>query len=73
MCAWADCEATFEGYMPKGWRWLMVYWWARPPANQKLWKIAMSSDCDRDAVLCPDHALQLESQLKNIRRDIGGE
>jgi hypothetical protein len=25
-CAWAGCDATFEGNMPPGWQWLLAYW-----------------------------------------------
>ena len=68
MCAWADCEAAFDGKMPNGWRWMLVYWWAYPASNHKMGKVAMSENCDRDAALCPEHALYLESQLKPIVR-----
>ncbi len=68
LCAWAECAATFKGEMPEDWRWMLVYWWPRPPSNQKLGKVAMSKSCDRDAALCPKHALYLESQLTPIMR-----
>ena len=67
-CAWAGCAASFRGQMPEDWRWMLVYWWPHPAGNHKLAKIAMSRSCDRDAALCPDHALYLESQLKPLMR-----
>ena len=75
-CAWAGCEATFTGKMPDDWRWMLVYWWPHPPSNHKLAKIASSKFCDRDAALCPEHALYLESQLVDLmrwfREEVGG-
>ena len=57
ICAWVDCKLTFEGDMPKGWRNLLVWWSPRAVPNQKIMTVAFSSDCDRDATLCPEHAL----------------
>ncbi len=68
MCAWAGCEATFDGRMPHDWRWMLVYWRAHPATNHKLGKVAMSKSCDRDVALCPEHALLLEGELKPIMR-----
>ncbi len=68
ICAWAGCDATFKGPMPEDWRWLLVYWRSRPAITTKLVKIANSRHCDRDAVLCPEHARELESQLKDLVR-----
>ena len=43
VCAWVDCEATFEGTMPDGWRWMLVYWWEHPASNQKMGKVEFAT------------------------------
>lgn len=62
-CAWNECPAYYKGPMPQGWRNLLVFWSHNP--------IARITDIpggtwDRDAVLCPQHAQELDALLKNI-------
>jgi hypothetical protein len=46
-CAWAGCEATFEGETPESWTDL----------------IAVSDDIWLDVALCPKHRKQLVARL----------
>lgn len=66
ICAWADCTATIEDVMPPDWRNLLVYWSPHPAVNCTLGMISMGTSCDRDAALCPQHARELESLLKDL-------
>ena len=68
LCAWEGCEVSFEEPMPPDWRSLLVYWDPYPDVNKTLGQIATSTTCDRDAVLCPEHARMLEASLKDIAR-----
>ena len=68
MCAWNECGARFDGPMPADWRCLLVYWQAYPLSETTVCQIATSGSCDRDAVLCPKHFRELESQLKDLMR-----
>ena len=68
LCAWEACEASFEEPMPPDWHSLLVYWDPYPDVNKTLGQIATSTTCDRDAVLCPEHARMLEASLKDIAR-----
>ena len=69
VCAWNGCEAAFEGYpMPEDWRNMIVYWSAEPAVTTTLADIVLSEHCYRDANLCPEHARQLESHLKQLPR-----
>jgi hypothetical protein len=54
--------------MTADWRSLLVYWDPYPDVNKTLGQIATSTTCDRDAVLCPEHARMLEASLKDIAR-----
>lgn len=68
MCAWEDCDETYDGNMPNGWRRLLVFWSQGIILDvreipQDTW--------DRDGVLCPEHARELESQLKDLARWFG--
>jgi hypothetical protein len=64
MCGWGDCDATFNGDMPDGWRWLLAYWAPEPP---QLTLLELSQeDIARDAVLCPQHAAAFERLLKEL-------
>jgi hypothetical protein len=53
--------------MPKGWTFLLTYWSKRPEPN--ISKIP-PQDMPRDCVLCPEHARTLESQLKDLGRQL---
>jgi hypothetical protein len=56
LCAWAGCTASYEGrQLPSGWYNLMI--WSGPvDPNRTTGDIAMSKDCLRDHVLCPEHS-----------------
>jgi hypothetical protein len=60
LCAWDGCQETFKGDMPRGWRWMYSYWSPQPHIN---FAAIPAEDMDRDAVLCPCHAQELESKL----------
>lgn len=62
ICAWAGCPCTFKGDMPTGWTWFHLYW-AKQPALDPL-----TCDWTRDAVLCPEHTLKVDSLMKRIPR-----
>jgi hypothetical protein len=68
MCAWQDCEATFEGEMPRGWVWLITYWAAKPQVGFFL--TVPQKDMPRDGVLCPLHNANLERLLKDLGRQL---
>ena len=71
-CAWDGCMEHFEGPMPTGWRFLLVYWAERPDPNVTLGEIATSAPtCDRDGVLCPTHTRRLDALLKDLGRWTG--
>jgi hypothetical protein len=67
MCAWDGCEATFKGEMPRGWTILLTYWAKRPVLDLMT---LPARDWMRDGVLCPEHTRALESQLKDLSRDL---
>jgi hypothetical protein len=67
MCAWEGCTARFSDDMPAGWTYLFTYWSKKPRFN--FFDIP-ASDVLRDGVLCPEHVRVLESQLKEIGRDL---
>lgn len=62
-CAWGGCAAHFKGPMPYGWRNLLVFW-SRGPIMQ-ITDIP-GGTWDRDGVLCPQHAQDLDDLLINI-------
>ena len=68
LCAWAGCSASFFGPMPKGWRNMLVYWQPEPKVESTIADICLSGHCDRDATMCPEHAAELESLLKDLGR-----
>jgi hypothetical protein len=69
ICAWRDCEARFAGDMPAGWTNLILYWAPRPILNAA---DIPARDWLRDAVLCPEHTRLLDSQLKELGREVSG-
>jgi hypothetical protein len=63
VCAHEDCEASFHGDMPEGWRWVISYWDRRPTIrswNRDEWV----HRAYRDVALCPEHARAFESSFK---------
>jgi len=65
LCAWDGCERTFQGEMPRGWSFMLLYWSKWP--SLEFWDIP-PNDGLRDAVLCPEHTKQLDG---NLLKDIG--
>jgi len=62
-CAWDGCRQSFQGAMPRDWRWLVSYW-ARAP--QLALGPAPEIEWDCDAALCPAHAHALSQCLYPI-------
>lgn len=63
-CAWKGCTATSPlDELPRDWRWLLVYW-DRSEGNPNPFRGGVR--LDRDAVLCPEHARQLDGLLEDI-------
>ena len=63
ICAWRGCTATCKGDLPRGWVFLIAYWSKKPFTN---FMDIPPKDIYRDAVLCPEHARELESHLKDL-------
>ena len=61
-CAWAGCPRNFKGPMPTGWTWLQIYWSAAVDSDP------LRRDWTHDGVLCPEHTLKLNANLKRIPR-----
>jgi hypothetical protein len=70
LCAWAECGARFEGEMPTDWRWLIMYWLPTADIRQLTKNLEAGRDIDRDACLCPEHARELDNQLKSLMREV---
>jgi len=62
ICAWAGCPRKFKGTMPSGWTWLQVYWSPHVICEP------LDRNWTRDGVLCPEHTLKLDAQMKRIPR-----
>lgn len=69
-CAWDGCPETYEGSIPKDWRFLLVYWAEHPDPNTTLGDICRGKRSDRDGVLCPTHTRRLDALLKDIGRGL---
>jgi len=68
MCKWSGCAETFpSGPLPEGWRFLIVHHNATPC---DLAKIAPDK-WDHDAVLCPQHAAEIDRSLKDLSLPAG--
>ena len=57
----AGCEATYQGDQPANWRHLLIFWSPRPI---RAFADIPGATWDRDRVLCPEHAAELEAVLK---------
>jgi hypothetical protein len=69
ICAWRGCTNSCKGETPAGWVNLST-WWSWPEPDATIAEAASSPFCKRDAVLCPQHAAELERLLKNIGGDL---
>jgi hypothetical protein len=67
ICAWDGCTESFKGEMPKGWNYLLTYWAPHPTLDILS---VPQRDMPRDGVLCPAHTRALESQLKDLGREL---
>ncbi len=67
MCIWVDCNARFDGDLPVGWRWLLLWHEPTAAADMTLAEVTLMPTCDRDAVLCPEHVEALQSSLKSLK------
>jgi hypothetical protein len=64
ICAWDVCENYCDGDLPPDWANLLT-WWSPQPV-MKVEDIVLGPFCTRDAVLCGQHARELESLLKTL-------
>lgn len=64
-CAWKGCDqfCEMENMPANGWRWLLMFHSRKP-----LLKFEDAETWDRDTALCPKHAQELNSLLKDIPR-----
>ena len=74
VCAWRDCEATCkpskDGDLPRGWSALLL---TRGYRHYDYILSIPPSYCLRDAVLCPEHTRQLDSELlEDLGRELLG-
>jgi hypothetical protein len=63
MCCWQGCEATYDGEQPASWRHLLIFWAAHPV---RAFADIPEETWDRDGVLCPQHAAEVEAVLKIV-------
>jgi hypothetical protein len=64
-CCGSGCQASYTGSQPPDWRMLLIFWSSRPIST-----LAQIPDAtwDRDGVLCPHHAAELDGLLKFVGR-----
>ena len=67
-CVWEGCDRSisFTEMRPPDWHNLLVYWSPFLDPKKTLEEISAGPSCYRDAVLCPDHAKELDGLLKDI-------
>ena len=65
MCCWQGCEATYQGDQPADWRHLLMFWSPRPVGA---FVDIPDATWDRDGVLCPQHAAELEGVAESRGR-----
>jgi hypothetical protein len=66
-CAWAGCSNVCEGDLSLDWVNVLTWWWPQPTLTIE--ETVFGPTCTRDAVLCGQHARELESLLTPIRPD----
>jgi hypothetical protein len=71
LCAWPGCNECFQGVMPQGWNYLLLWWAPRPQPNRTVASIVMDERCARDHVLCPEHSMffdrpKLDTRLEGL-------
>ncbi len=67
-CAREGCDKQTSYPIPPDWRNMIVFWSPYPETDKTIVEICCAPTCDRDAVLCPEHAQELEAGLKDIGR-----
>jgi hypothetical protein len=69
MCAWDGCQNTYSGStMPGDWRCVFIFWEPEKPI-QRIDDIPPLT-WDRDGVLCPVHARQIDGLMKSTGREL---
>jgi hypothetical protein len=68
MCAWSGCMNSCKGDLPPDWVNLLT-WWSPQPTMRDVHEIVFSGFCTRDAVLCGEHARELEALLVPLGPD----
>ena len=66
MCCWQGCEETYDGEQPGYWRHLLIFW---APQPVRAFADIADATWDRDGVLCPQHAAEVEAVLKIVGRE----
>jgi len=74
-CIWEGCDRStpMAEMRPPDWHNLIVYWSPFPDPKKTMGEIAAGPSCYRDAILCPEHAKELDGLLKNIGQALRGE
>ncbi len=74
-CIWEGCDrSTPDAEMrPPDWHNLIVYWSPFPDPKKTMGDIVAGPSCYRDAILCPEHAKELDGFLKDIGQALRGE
>jgi hypothetical protein len=67
-CAWGGCTNSCQGDLPPDWINILTWWWPQP-TMRTVEEIVMGPTCSRDAVLCGQHARELESLLEPLGPD----
>ena len=67
-CIWEGCDRSIPltEMRPPDWHNLIVYWAPYPEPKKTLEEVCTGPACYRDAVLCPEHAKELDGLLKDI-------
>jgi hypothetical protein len=69
MCSWDGCGQIYEGDLPNGWRYLLLFW--APKTVDRIAEIRHDT-WDRDGCLCPNHARELDGLLLRLGRHLSG-
>jgi hypothetical protein len=70
-CAGVGCEASFDGDMPPGWKWVVYYWAPKPEISHWTSRDWVQKPY-RDICLCPEHARAFEALLISFGDELAG-
>jgi hypothetical protein len=70
-CAGVGCEASFDGDMPPGWKWVVYYWAPQPEISHWTSRDWVQKPY-RDICLCPEHARAFEALLISFGDELAG-